>query len=163
MAATCALSAPDGAKAAAPITLSSNSWAAKNCSTKSARSAAKPAPNVPRKRNEPWKRPKTSREGNTLSQARKAKTKSSKDSAHQVVRHRDDRNSLIAVEQQQCSYRLRPVVVQQVVIPVAFHELRDQHCDIPIRLRDLLLNCVVHDGLDDKTIRRIEHHQLRQR
>src|SRR5271170_8090433 len=100
MAATCALSALDGAKVTAPITPSSNSWAAKNCSTKSARSAAKPAPNVPKKRSEPWKRPKSSREWNTLSQAPKAKTKSNKESAHQVIRHRDDCNSLIAVEQQ---------------------------------------------------------------
>src|SRR5579863_7432606 len=147
MAATSALSAPDGAKATAPITPSSNFWAAKRSSTKSARSAAKPGPNVPRKRSEPWKRPKSSREWNTLSQAPKAKTKSSKDSAHQVVRHGDDRDSLIAVEQQQCSYRLRPVVVQQIVVPVALHQLRDEHCDISIRLRDLLLNCVVNDWL----------------
>ena len=60
-AATCASSAPDGARATAPKPHSSSFWAAKKCRKKSARSAPKPAPSAPPKPRKPWTKRKRSR------------------------------------------------------------------------------------------------------
>src|SRR5882762_11483980 len=53
----CGSSAPRGGRVTAPKRHSSNCWVASKCWTKSARSAPKSAPNVPRKTARQWKTP----------------------------------------------------------------------------------------------------------
>ena len=73
--ATCALSAPRGAKAMAPTRRSSNCSAANRCSTKSVRSVPKSAPSVPKKPARRWKKPKPSRAPRNPSRTRAEKRK----------------------------------------------------------------------------------------
>src|SRR5215472_4686737 len=84
-------------------------------------------------------------------------------SGTQMIRYRHDRDPLVAIEQQKCPNELRSVVMQQVVIPMAFHQFWDQHGDVAIRPLDLLLDSIVDDRLDDEAIGRIKYNQSRLR
>src|SRR5499425_6207 len=81
----------------------------------------------------------------------------------QMIRNRSDRYALVAVEQQQGPDRLGSIVVQQVMPPMALDQFGNQHCDIAVRMKNLLLDCVLDDRFHNKSIRRIEYYQLRQR
>lgn len=70
-----------------------------------------------------------------------------------MIWNRRDRNPLIAVEQQQGANGFRTVVVQQVVVPMALDQFRNQHGDDAIRFFHLLLKGVVDDRFDDKAVR----------
>src|SRR5215469_2253242 len=80
-----------------------------------------------------------------------------------MIRYRHDRDPLVAIEQQKGPNELRSVVMQQVVIPMAFHQFWDQHGDVAIRPLDLLLDSIVNDRLDDEAIGRIKYNQSRLR
>src|SRR5215469_10269896 len=78
----------------------------------------------------------------------------------QVIRNRSHRYALVAVEQQQGSNRLGSIIVQQVMPPVALDQFGNQHCDIAVWMKNLLLDRIVDNRLHDESIRRIEHYQF---
>ena len=79
-----------------------------------------------------------------------------KHSCAQMIRNGNDRDSLISVEQQQRPNCFWPVIVQEIVVPVTFHQFRNQHRDIPFVVRGLLLHRIFNDGLDDEALGRIK-------
>src|SRR5262244_2691848 len=71
----------------------------------------------------------------------------------QVPRHGDHGDALLAAEEQQRSQDLRPVIVQEKIVPSAFDECRNHNGDLAVRMALLQLECVLQDRTDHEAIR----------
>ena len=56
-------------------------------------------------------------------------------------------DSLVSVEEQEGADCFWPIVMQQIVVPVALHQFWNEHGDVALRLRGLLLHGVIYERL----------------
>ena len=105
----CASSAPAGIRATAPTRLSSNSWAAKRCWTKSARSAPKTAPRKSRKPRKPWKKPKRKPSTTAASSRSRKKPKTRKSKSRFCLEGHGDKPCLFCSRRNLSAFVIPPL------------------------------------------------------
>src|SRR5580692_7606761 len=72
----------------------------------------------------------------------------------------DDDNLFISFDQQHELQQIGALIVQQILIPVLHHQLRNQNSNLPVSHLLLLSENMLHDRLNEKTVRRLDRDQL---
>src|SRR5467141_4657915 len=68
----------------------------------------------------------------------------------------------LCLPSQKCSFQPgSALIVEEVLIPMFFHQFRNDYGDLAVRILPLKIQNVLHDRTDDEAIRRIQKSYLR--
>jgi hypothetical protein len=70
----------------------------------------------------------------------------------EIPRDVDGNNSTVSPEKQERGQQISALIVEKIVIPTRFDEMRNHDRDVSIRVLTLQRENMVHDGLKDEAI-----------
>ena len=70
----------------------------------------------------------------------------------EIPRDVDGNNSTVSPEKQERGQQISALIVEKIVIPTRFDEMRNHDRDVSIRVLTLQLENMVHDGLKDEPV-----------
>ena len=70
----------------------------------------------------------------------------------QIPWHVDGDNSTVSLEKEERGQQISALIVEEIVIPARFDEMRNHDRDVSIRVLTLQRENMVHDGLKDEAI-----------
>ena len=70
----------------------------------------------------------------------------------EIPRDVDGNNSTVSLEKQERGQQISALIVEKIVIPTRFDEMRNYDRDVSIRVLTLQRENMVHDGLEDEPI-----------
>ena len=70
----------------------------------------------------------------------------------EIPRDVDGNNSTVSLEKQERGQQISALIVEKIVIPTWFDEMRNDDRDVSIRVLTLQRENMVHDGLKDEAI-----------